>query len=117
MQKHISQVVGTSFHLKPLGAYKLRNEGTIDHATTFIGHAILIPEPENEFDPTAIAVYGRMKDETAHLLGYLAKDNPLKAFISEPIETKLIITHYESTVKEYNDKYQVEYFLPLEGEG
>lgn len=61
----------------------------------FKTQAILVPEPTNPFDATAVAVLVSKKDGTVHHVGYIAKDSPLKEQVTKATLVALTIYDYD----------------------
>lgn len=62
----------------------------------FHTQALLVPEPTNEYDPTAVAVVIRTKSGEAHRVGYLARNSELKETIQGITPMNLVIYGYET---------------------
>lgn len=102
------KVVGTSFRPQPLFedfAGTLSTEPG-DNAPVKISDALLIPEPNNQYDPHAVMVVAKLENNQPHHLGYLARGSYLQMHTHKPTKATLKITAY-STVGDYNDSYQV----------
>lgn len=102
------KVVGTSFRPQPLFedfAGTLSTEPG-DNAPVKISDALLIPEPNNPYDPHAVMVVAKLANNQPHHLGYLARGSYLQMHTHKPTKATLKITAY-STVGDYNDSYQV----------
>lgn len=99
------KVVGTTFRPQPEVS---QFNGDID-GNIIRGKAILVPEPDNEFDPTAVAVIAELKDGSPHHVGYIPKDSPLKQYIdkSTPCDFKVICLE-----PNYNNSYQIRIATP-----
>ena len=103
----MQKVVGTTFHNPPRYT---QFEGKIDkkaQTPTLTGQAILLPEPDNKYDPNAVAVIAKLADGTAFKIGYLGKDTPLQKQIQKPVVAKLVIMAYSEN-GDLNDSYLVE---------
>lgn len=92
------KIVGTTFvEQKPIteldGVLVSKEEG--EHGVQeFHTRALLVPEPTNEYDPTAVAVIIRTKEGGAHRVGYLARTSPLKEQLNGVTPIKLTIYGY-----------------------
>ena len=98
------KIVGTTFVEQPDFQYfagELGHQNGIDVKTC---PALLIPEPDNPYDKTAVAVYTKLINGAAHRIGYLAKHSNLKPITSTKIGT-LDIYHYSP--QGLNDSYQI----------
>lgn len=58
--------------------------------------AILIPEPDNPYDSKAVKVIGKLKDGSAHHIGYVPKDTVLQSRITKPTIVTLEISDFIS---------------------
>lgn len=102
------KVVGTSFRPQPPFedfAGTLSTEPG-DNVPVKISDALLIPEPNNQYDPNAIMVVARLANNQPHHLGYLARGSQLQINTHKPTKVTLKITAY-SMVGDYNDSYHV----------
>lgn len=95
------KVVGTTFHpfSSPLRAETEWTEQNTPHMKTTV---LLIPEPENPYDPTAVKVVVPLLDGTPHHLGYLAKEEPVKQKIKGPVTAVMDVSDYGAS---YNPSY------------
>lgn len=79
------KVAGTTFHPIPKEKHVyVTQEFMENNVPCAKGPAILKPEPENEHDPNAVAVYVKLDDGTAFHLGYVPKASPVKMLIKTP---------------------------------
>lgn len=110
-KKMIEKVVGTTFRFKEQGEKNFTEfAGVIDKTgdiPTLQGRAILVPDPQNKYDPNAVMVIAQMKDGSAFHLGYLPKDSQLQQVIKTNTLAKLNIIAY-SEGGDYNDSFLVE---------
>lgn len=83
-QKPIAELVGT---IVPEGEF-----GVIEFHT----QALLVPDPTNEYDPTAVAVVVRTKLGEAHRVGYLARNSELKSTLTGITPMELTIYGYSN---------------------
>lgn len=98
------KIVGTTFVDQPDFKYfagELGHQNGVDVKTC---PALLIPEPDNPYDKSAVAVYTKLINGAAHRIGYLAKHSSLKPITSTKIGT-LDIYHYSP--QGLNDSYQI----------
>lgn len=89
----IEKVVGTTFRFKEQGEkHYTEFAGVIDKTgdiPTLSGTAILMPEPDNAYDPNAVLVIAKMKDGSAFKLGYLPKGSKLQREIKSKYNCKI----------------------------
>lgn len=105
------RVVGVTFvEQKPVeelvGKRVERDEGEFG-VIEFHTQALLVPEPTNKYDPTAVAVVVRTKTGDAHRVGYLARNSEIKATLTGITPMELIIFGY-STIG-LSDSYVLDY--------
>lgn len=105
------RVVGVTFvEQKPVtelvGKLVDRDEGEFG-VVEFHTQALLVPEPTNEYDPTAVAVVVRTKTGEAHRVGYLARNSEIKATLTGITPMELIIFGY-ATIG-LSDSYVLDY--------
>lgn len=102
------KVVGTTF--RPLPSDKtIQIDGKpfeVDGVPTAITQAILVPEPTNEFDPNAVQVVVKLNTGEAFAIGYIGKDDPWQARITQPTLAKLRISDYRDAGN-YNPSYNI----------
>lgn len=117
----VEKVVGTTFRTQlSIQSYS----GTIDDTSDvpiLMGKAVLLPEPDNQYDSHAIAVVGETKTGAIHHIGYLARNSMIYNRVRAPtIATLRLIAysaiepdpsqhHYglQGSTKQYNDSYEV----------
>lgn len=71
--------------------------------------ALIIPDPNNQYDSGALAVVTQLTDGSAFRLGYIGKSTDPKSLyqtIKSPIQARVIVTAY-SDAGDYNDSYHV----------
>ena len=73
----------------------------------FHTQALLVPEPTNEYDPTAVAVVVSTKSGEAHRVGYLARNSEIKSTMTGITPMELTIFGY-STIG-LSDSYVLTY--------
>lgn len=107
----IEKVVGTSFSFKANGDRHYTQFSGTDFQKDGIpsrkGQALLVPEPDNQYDANAVAVIAKMADGSPFHLGYLKKGGELYQKVTTPITAVLTIIAY-SEGGDYNDSYTVE---------
>lgn len=104
------KVVGTTFrehkHYKEYFALNEDIENGVSAITTI---ALLIPEPDNAYDPNAVMVVGKLANGQAHQIGYLrsaARGGELQLRIKQPQQASLRILAYSDN-GDFNDTYTV----------
>lgn len=99
------KVAGTTFHPIPAGKFVAVTE-TFEKEGTSCAKcmAILMPEPENEYDHEAVKVLVKLTDGSAFHLGYIPKDVPLKKMV----KTMLVS---EMEIRDYGEQYNPSFLL------
>lgn len=105
------KVVGTTFAFEEQRPLKIDDfDGTIsnfDGTPQLIGSAVLMPQPDNKFDPNAVMVIAKLKDGSTFRIGYLPRGSELYESVKKPVLARLIVLGY-SVVGDYNDEYSVQ---------
>lgn len=102
--QHI-KVAGTTFHKLPSGMFlKPDTVGTCNDTPAAFFTAILMPEPTNVYDPQAVQVLLQTTTGDAFVVGYMPKDEPMKARILKPTMANVTIIDY-GRVGNYNPSY------------
>lgn len=92
------KVVGTTFvEQKSIQDLKgeYREDGT-QGVPEFHTQALLVPEPQNPHDATAVAVVIGTKSDEPHRVGYLSRNSELKSKISGITPMDLVIYGYST---------------------
>lgn len=110
MSKITEKVVGTTFQEhKDYSEYFAVSEDVEHGATAITSIALLMPEPDNPYDPNAVMVIGKLKNGQPHPIGYLqsaAKGGQLQLKIKQPQQASLRIIAYSDSGA-FNDTYIV----------
>lgn len=110
MSKITEKVVGTTFQEhKDYSEYFAISEDVEHGATAITSIALLMPEPDNPYDPNAVMVIGKLKNGQPHPIGYLqsaAKGGQLQLKIKQPQQASLRIIAYSDSGA-FNDAYIV----------
>lgn len=78
------KVAGTTFHPLPKGtAIAIEKEYTKNGVPCAEMECILVPEPENKYDPEAVKVMVKLTNGMAHQIGHLPAKEPLKVQIAK----------------------------------
>lgn len=108
----IEKVVGTSFREQP-SFHEFGGElHDVNNVPIRKMKALLLPEPENPYDPNAIKVVAPLANGSAHHLGYIGKNGELYGIIKKPTAVELAVIDYPS-VGNYAISYEIRY---LKGE-
>lgn len=77
------KVAGTTFHPLPKGVgIAIEKEFEQDGIPCAVVECILVPEPENKYDPEAVKVMVKLTNGMAHQIGHLPAKEPLKVQIA-----------------------------------
>lgn len=110
MSKLTEKVVGTTFQEHKAYTEYFAVSEDVDHgATAITSVALLMPEPDNAYDPNAVMVIGKLKNGRPHPIGYLqsaAKGGQLQLKIKKPQQATLRIIAYSDS-GDFNDTYIV----------
>lgn len=107
---YIEKVVGTSFahinrdRIRPLSVEV--DDGT-EVATV---RGVILPEPDNPYDPQAKRVVCEGVDDKAIAVGYLSKNGYLYTVINQPTSALIMATHYNNPT--LSDSYAVKVNIP-----
>ena len=112
-RKMQSKIVGTTFRFQEQGAITFDDiagakKTTENGVPVKVGQALLLPEPENKYDPHAVKVIAKLANGKTYDLGFLPKNSQAALAVTKPIIAKLLAYGY-STVGSYNDSYAVEF--------
>lgn len=84
MMKTDIKVAGTTFHPLPKGVgIAIEGEFMEDTIPCAYAQVILVPEPENKYDPEAVKVMVKLNNGMAHQIGYLPAKSPAKVQIAK----------------------------------
>lgn len=124
---HYSKVVGTTNYVKPYidddlpfelydensPRYKevsqdpnLLKEYTSD-LDVGLTQALLVPEPDNPYDPKAVMVLVKALNGKPFKLGYIPKDSSIKLLITRPTPADLAVFFYSLEDQNLSDSYKV----------
>lgn len=100
------KVAGTTFRPLPAGrAIRIVSEGTVANVPSAFARALLIPEPENPYDPGAVKVVVELSDGSPFHIGYLPKADPLKSQVTRMREALLLIKDFQSVGQGYSPSF------------
>ena len=89
------KIAGTTFHPLPEGMYvKVKQTFSFEDVPCARVQAVLLPEPENPYDPEAVKVLIPLENGEAFHIGYLPKAEPLKTRISGPTPAWVTVKNY-----------------------
>lgn len=104
----IEKVVGTSFRKQPDFSQFDGQETDVNNIPVKKMKALLLPEPDNQYDPNAVKVIVPLTSGKAHHLGYLGKSSELYKIIKQPTAVELAVLNYPA-VGDYNMSYELRY--------
>lgn len=101
-----TKIAGTTFHRLPDGQY-LRVNQTYDFEgiPCADADALLIPEPENQYDPEAVKVMVPLESGEPFHIGYLPKDSELKLMIKKPHPAAVMVKNFALNNRQYSPSW------------
>lgn len=98
-----TKIAGTTFHPLPDGKY-LRVNQTYEFENTPCADAdaILVPEPDNQYDPEAVKVMVPLESGEAFHIGYLPKDSQLKKLVTKTYAATIMIKNFAMKNPQYS---------------
>lgn len=102
------KVAGTTFRPLPEGRY-LRVKQTYDFEgiPCADADALLIPEPDNQYDPEAVKVVVPLDDGQPFHIGYLPKDSGLKKMVSRNCMAMVMVKNYARNNPQYSPSWVI----------
>lgn len=89
------KIAGTTFHPLPDGMYvKIDESYMVEDIPCAKTQAVLMPEPQNPYDPEAVMVLVPLENGEAFHIGYLPKMEPLKKRITGPTPARVLIQNF-----------------------
>lgn len=102
------KVAGTSFHPLPEGQYvKVKQTYEFENVPCADVDAILMPEPENPYDPDAVKVLIPLESGAPFCIGYVPKDHPIKLRIKAPYQAVIMIKNFALNNPHYSPSWIV----------
>lgn len=100
------KVAGTTFHPLPKDRY-LRVKQTYDFegVSCADADALLIPEPDNQYDPEAVKVVIPLDNGQPFHIGYLPKDSKLKKLVSQSCMATVMVKNYAMNNPQYSPSW------------
>lgn len=101
-----TKITGTTFHPLPDGQY-LRVKQTYDFEgiPCADADALLIPEPDNQYDPEAVKVMVPLESGQPFHIGYLPKDSELKQMVKQPHPATVMIKNFALNNPQYSPSW------------
>lgn len=105
MQTNV-KIAGTTFHPLPEGKFlKVGRTYTFEDVPCADTDAVLIPEPDNQYDPNAVKVVVPLDSGEAFHVGYIPKDHPLKMMVKNagrPVKASVMVKNYAMKNQQYS---------------
>lgn len=102
------RVAGTSFHPLPENEYvRVKRIYVFEEIPCADVDAVLMPEPENQYDPEAVKVLVPLENGKPFHIGYVPKDVPLKKIIRTPHPAVLMVKNYAMNNPHYNPSWLI----------
>lgn len=100
------KVAGTTFHQLPEGQYVRVNQTyNVDGISCADTDAILIPEPDNAYDPDAVKVMIPLENGQPFHIGYLPKDSELKYMVKHNYVATIMIKNFALNNPQYSPSW------------
>lgn len=100
------KVAGTTFHPLPEGDFlKVLRTYEFEGVPCADANAILVPEPDNQYDPDAIQVFVPLDSGQAFHIGYLPKNDPFKMAVRRamrPLKATVMVKNYAAKNQQYS---------------
>lgn len=98
-----TKVAGTTFHQIPEGQF-LRVKQTYDFEGVPCADtdAVLMPEPDNQYDPDAVKVMVPLENGEPFHIGYLPKDSELKTLVKKPHPASVMVKNFAMNNPQYS---------------
>lgn len=101
-----TKIAGTTFHPLPENQYlKVNSTYTFDNVPCAEADAILMAEPDNQYDPNAVKVMVPLDSGEAFHIGYLPKDSDLKMRVKSaghPFKATVMVKNYAMKNQQYS---------------
>ena len=103
-----TKIAGTTFHPLPEGQYlRIRQTYDFEAVPCADADAVLVPEPENQYDREAVKVLVPLDDGSAFHIGYLPKDSDLKRMVRKPHKASIMVKNYALNSPQYSPSWIV----------
>lgn len=103
-----TKIAGTTFHPLPEGQYlRIRQTYDFEGVPCADADAVLVPEPENQYDHEAVKVLVPLDDGSAFHIGYLPKDSDLKRMVRKPCKASIMVKNYALNSPQYSPSWIV----------
>lgn len=90
-----TKIAGTTFHPIPDGQFiRVKQTYDVEGIPCADVDALLIPEPENQYDPDAVKVMVPLENGQAFHIGYLPKDSELKFMVKSMHVANVMIKNF-----------------------
>ena len=97
------KIAGTTFHQLPEGQYlHVKSKYDFEGIACADADAILMPEPDNKFDPEAVKVVVPLDNGQPFHIGYLPKDSELKKLIKRNYVATVMVKNFAVNNPQYS---------------
>ncbi len=101
-----TKVAGTTFHQLPEGEYlRVKRTYTFDNIPCADADAILVPEPDNQYDPDAVKVIVPLENGKPFHIGYLPRESQLKSAVKKTYTATVMIKNFAKNSPQYNPSW------------
>lgn len=100
------KVAGTTFHLLPEGQFvRVKATYQVEGISCADVDAVLMPEPNNQYDPEAVKVMVPLENGQPFHIGYLPKESDLKRMIKTPHVATIMIKNFALNDPRYSPSW------------
>lgn len=101
-----TKIAGTTFHPLPEGQFlRVKQTYNFDNVPCADADALLIPEPENQYDHEAVKVMVPLDNGQPFHIGYLPKDSELKRMIKRTYVASIMVKNYALNSPQYSPSW------------
>lgn len=102
------KIAGTTFHPLPDGEYlRVKQTYEFEGISCADADAILMPEPDNQYDPDAVKVLVPLDNGQPFHIGYLPKDSELKKMIRNTYAATIMVKNFAVSNPQYSPSWIV----------
>lgn len=89
------KIAGTTFHPLPDGQFvRIKQTYNFEGVSCADADAILVPEPDNQYDPEAVKVLVPLENGQPFHIGYLPKESELKKLVRQNHAATVMIKNF-----------------------
>lgn len=100
------KIAGTTFHPLPDGQYlKIKRTYDFEGIPCADADAVLMPEPENQYDPEAVKVLVPLESGQPFHIGYLPRESALKKMVKKPYQAAVMVKNFALNNPQYSPSW------------